>query len=1303
MSGATLAKVVGGTCGGLSPPIEHIHNGSKVLPTGAVELKETTGGGGRALKLQTDSPHLVSLGGNRFSTAVTVHPIPPGRVTLGSGKGVDIHVQGTGVQPLHCNIENDHGVVTLYPLSENLAIDGIKVTKPTRLTQGVMLTIGRSNCLRFNHPEEAKLIKSVLPNTRISMTPIKFDVDVTEMDDLEGKYEKKPPSIPRKVQQTSLPSTEQPISSIQMKVSKFEYLAAQNFKKSISPKVFSSNLITVNTPAKDVLGKAPPDLQDFAKNLPQSALNYSDSCFNDDKQKNKTPDRQFFGRKSPHQYVNVAINESKTINNRVVLFENGKKEVNTNKLVNWNQNVEKLSNTNNLYQDSNISGNYRNLPSQKFSPEMRNNNTLSTVRHRSITPSPSSNNNLKKQLHRRSGSLGELFENNGNIFCVSGSLDDIAQRNNDAEMKRNKAQIDRIREQEIERAEQARLEEILTMCAEYEKQVQWERNNKISTPNRIKTNGSLPRDKRQCLTTPNNSYGVPSPTSSPLSLSSSKSNDSKVFSFDGSEPNSFSSSGNHLSPNYFYENVTNSTPNRRLHYENVEIIRDNRAKDCGSMYENVYVTQQNNIQTYPQSPRTRIKTIPCITSKECSPKDHNMDLIENKFPSPERERQKETDKLLENIEDSVKVSPQKTILPFLSPKESSGSEEASNIPYVKREINKEKLESLKSEKQKVLASMAVIRRKMSEIEMQEEELNRELEMEKALIAGEHKSKMFELQEMETRKQILLNRAHEVESKMEDCQKSQAAHQENCKQRLAKAQEAFNEIEKQLSEVNKHSPEYNSIFEKYLESQEVLDNERKVFEDLEFHQLEEEANWLACREEIQREIVELSQQMEIVQSQIFDLEKQKVETSRNNSQEFDTLEVQMMEYSKALEEHRHRLREVENELNSAVSRDESDQEFTSESDGEVELRNENRPTFDAIQNLSFSMIETNSAKKQYEDMSNMSQSFNEKMLQEKSILDVRATGKKFPSQDDIDRISKVTLDAPMNIDGSRGSLGKKTIESLKEIERNRQLHLVQQGSQVIEQERRRVLELKQRVQEEVRSQWAQRSKMDNSLTIFEGKHISITNNDDSLKQNGVSFKNASETPINEHRTKSAPEVAESPTRPLSESSDFSVEGAGTFGRRRQLPDKTRPLTRYLPIRSSELDLRQHIESAGHQVVLCPHVLINSYSCRGFLHKRGSKLNNWSRRWFVFDRNKHTLTYYIDKSEKKPRGGAYFQAIEEVYLDHSNSMKSPNPQLTFIVKTHERCYYLMAPSPEAMRIWIDVIFTGAEGYREFEHGT
>ncbi|XP_075371233.1 pleckstrin homology-like domain family B member 2 isoform X1 [Mycteria americana] len=147
-------------------------------------------------------------------------------------------------------------------------------------------------------------------------------------------------------------------------------------------------------------------------------------------------------------------------------------------------------------------------------------------------------------------------------------------------------------------------------------------------------------------------------------------------------------------------------------------------------------------------------------------------------------------------------------------------------------------------------------------------------------------------------------------------------------------------------------------------------------------------------------------------------------------------------------------------------------------------------------------------------------------------------------------------------------------------------------------------------------------------------------------------------------------------------------------------QARPLTRYLPVRKEDFDLRSHIETAGHNIETCYHVSLTEKTCRGFLIKMGGKIKTWKKRWFVFDRNKRTFTYYADKHETKLKGVIYFQAIEEVYYDHlKNAYKSPNPLLTFSVKTHDRIYYMVAPSPEAMRIWMDVIVTGAEGYTHF----
>ncbi|KAJ7305360.1 hypothetical protein JRQ81_011296 [Phrynocephalus forsythii] len=147
-------------------------------------------------------------------------------------------------------------------------------------------------------------------------------------------------------------------------------------------------------------------------------------------------------------------------------------------------------------------------------------------------------------------------------------------------------------------------------------------------------------------------------------------------------------------------------------------------------------------------------------------------------------------------------------------------------------------------------------------------------------------------------------------------------------------------------------------------------------------------------------------------------------------------------------------------------------------------------------------------------------------------------------------------------------------------------------------------------------------------------------------------------------------------------------------------QARPLTRYLPIRKEDFDLRSHIESSGHSVDTCSHVILSEKMCKGYLVKMGGKIKSWKKRWFVFDRLRRTLSYYVDKHETKLKGLIYFQAIEEVYYDHLRSAaKSPNPSLTFCVKTHDRLYYMVAPSAEAMRIWMDVIVTGAEGYTQF----
>lgn len=59
-----------------------------------------------------------------------------GTISLGSNRDADILVAGTGVEPVHCAIENNNGVVTLHPVNGNTFVDGVPINSPVRLVQG---------------------------------------------------------------------------------------------------------------------------------------------------------------------------------------------------------------------------------------------------------------------------------------------------------------------------------------------------------------------------------------------------------------------------------------------------------------------------------------------------------------------------------------------------------------------------------------------------------------------------------------------------------------------------------------------------------------------------------------------------------------------------------------------------------------------------------------------------------------------------------------------------------------------------------------------------------------------------------------------------------------------------------------------------------------------------------------------------------------------------------------------------------------------------------------------------------------
>lgn len=94
------------------------------------------------------------------------------------------------------------------------------------------------------------------------------------------------------------------------------------------------------------------------------------------------------------------------------------------------------------------------------------------------------------------------------------------------------------------------------------------------------------------------------------------------------------------------------------------------------------------------------------------------------------------------------------------------------------------------------------------------------------------------------------RINELERQMAEDNTSQANLQAEAKQRVQRAQQTCNSLEEELANCMDETMQQN-ISKRLMAQQDVLESERKAFEDLEFHHLEEEASKLATREELQR--------------------------------------------------------------------------------------------------------------------------------------------------------------------------------------------------------------------------------------------------------------------------------------------------------------------------------------------------------------------------------------------------------------------------------------------------------------------
>ncbi|OWA52436.1 hypothetical protein BV898_16891 [Hypsibius exemplaris] len=122
-----------------------------------------------------------------------------------------------------------------------------------------------------------------------------------------------------------------------------------------------------------------------------------------------------------------------------------------------------------------------------------------------------------------------------------------------------------------------------------------------------------------------------------------------------------------------------------------------------------------------------------------------------------------------------------------------------------------------------------------------------------------------------------------------------------------------------------------------------------------------------------------------------------------------------------------------------------------------------------------------------------------------------------------------------------------------------------------------------------------------------------------------------------------------------------------------------------VHSSDFSVRSFLEMNGFNLESAKvYVRVDDTTIRGYLQKLSHRWKVWNRRWFVFDWRAGTLIYY---KTNKEHGSAQVIPFRHILAVSSDSSSKSEPK--FCLKTVQKTYLLMAPTPDVFRIWFDFL--------------
>ncbi|KAG7527050.1 pleckstrin-likey-like domain family B member 2 isoform X3 [Solea senegalensis] len=1296
---------------------------------------------GKGLKVQTATPHLVSLGSGRLSVAITLLPLKEGVTRIGRDDAPipqDITIQGPGIAAEHCLIFNEGGVVTLDPCGNLCSLDGVQVSVPTPLTQGYSLCLGKSYFFRFNHPEEASRMKSMLPQKSpvsalaYNTDYLKFSSDysyavaggtssargmrsASELRDLMDTLQRKKIALenslrangnanPSYFSVTQSPPTT-PVSSPTTSSSAYQEQARRFYGtdrpplslksapplppgRRSDPSPYLSSRTSVGRSQDNFSMSDNRRLQNQSSSSLLSTWNGGGSSSSvagmesslhsrPPSSSSRTPSAggAVSMPSSPRLGRRSCGNQEPSPTSRPRKYSAGS----LNGLLGGghSRSLPRLCPSSSPHDNSNRVLTLSTLPSRrsdiggsyKYSKDNYNNNSQDTNHNSYISTQQACNRNQIQTTSQGEGvvSMSISLSSTKNLPSTTSSISATAAPPDVTIPSKGGSSSPRVAKK-LSLTSSSTISPTTSISSDTECSAS---NGVIQDYNLVdkeRRGADLEFIGTQGLGERRSSFGKAG-LEPRMGFGDRRSSFGKAG---VTPPGGFRERRGSISSLSGKEELTDyhhRQKEERLREQEVERLERQRLETILSLCSELGQADRDGGAT-TTSPTSAVADLRKINQELEKLQVNNDDddapsvfsdcssVIETtgngRIASPASEngfyddelqlRQRRRSGHRDNRAESPTVS-LRSFAPSPSPRTQRTNEALEDaIQHCRQDSrpSEEEVRQVKEERIEVLNNMEELERKIKELDNQIDESAREVEVERALVEAEQESEVAALQQEKEALEALHNKMTELETK------SQQEKEKDC---------------------------------------EVLEAETKRFEDLEFQQLERESRLDEDKEthtqQLLREIADYQRSTVTRKERLLTLKKQGTQITQQAQREKESFVKERSNLESMLQREKEKLATLDGKYADLTG----SRGFTLREHFRL-LEEKRRSEREGGSHLSDTLPRKRTAP-------NMTRQFTCATL-----------GRNFPSKSH----------PPLVQSTSCGSILPRIFSlSSKETE-SRSLHKGQPGSRAASQTNVYLDAYGYRDNQAFDTMSVDSTdSIETSISACSPDNVSSASTSNVAKleemERMLREAQAEKNRLLEYKEQEMEMRKQALEEERKRREDLEKRLQEETSRRQKLIDRevklrekqraqSRPLTRYLPVRKDDFNLRAHIESAGHSADTCFDLSISEKTCRGYLVKMGGKIKTWKKRWFVFDRNRRTLSYYADKHEVKLKGVIYFQAIEEVYYDHlKNAHKSPNPSLTFSVKTHDRVYYMVAPSPEAMRIWMDVIVTGAEGYTQF----